>query len=95
MMTTTDVLHELGEKWLPFPVEHFFTPQRAPDMWFGDELPPTLQDELRNPLVTQSKLMLRYQILHGLAEGEQREMQRAAVRRFAAAKAKVGGRKRK
>jgi hypothetical protein len=92
-MTTNGILHELSEKWLPLPVERFFTMQRAPDgMWFGDELPPTLQDEMASPLATQSKMMLRYQILQQLAMGERRRYAQAEATRRKHAVARVGKR---
>jgi hypothetical protein len=69
---TTNVVHEMAERILPLPLESFFTPQRASDMWFGDELPPTIQDQLRSPAVTQAKMMLGMQVLQSNAVGERR-----------------------
>lgn len=82
---TTNVVNTLAEKWFPLPVEKFFTMQRAPDAWYADELPPTLQDEMRNPLVVQSKLMLAYQIQSALVRGEQQRImaEQGARRRHA------------
>lgn len=91
---TTSIISELGEKWWPLPPEMFFTPQRAPDMWFGDELPPTYQDQMRSPLVTQSKFMVAMQIRQNLAQHAQQQAIAEQRRRFLSARAKVGGRKR-
>jgi hypothetical protein len=90
----TTIVSEIAEKWLPFPVEQFFTAQRAPDMWFGDELPPTFQELMNSPLVTQGKAMMAYQVSQHLAAGERRRMIEAQQARYASAAAKVGGRKR-
>lgn len=89
---TTNVVSELADKWFPLPPEKFFAPQRAPDMWFGDELPPTLQAEMRSPLVTQSKMMLRYQALQTLEVGQRQQAIRDEQRRFIAARSHVGKR---
>lgn len=89
---TTNVINELGSRWLPFPPEQFFTMQRAADMWFGDELPPTLQAEMRSPLVTQSKMMLRQQLMQSVMMGEQRRTVEAQNRRHAEARSRVGKR---
>lgn len=91
-MTTDRVLHELADKWLPFPPEAFFTAQRAPDMWFADELPPTLQDEMRSPLVTQSKLMFQYQVMQSLAVADRRAVAQRELARRSHAVARVGKR---
>jgi hypothetical protein len=91
---TTNVVSELGDKWWPLPPEKFFTAQRAPDMWFGDELPPTYQDAMRSPLVTQSKFMVAAQIRQNLAQHAQRQAIEDQKRRYAHARARVGGRKR-
>lgn len=89
---TTNIVPELANKWWPLPPEKFFTMQRAPDMWFGDELPPTMQAEMLNPLVTQSKLMLQYQIMQQLARGEQHQMMENAKRRYVQARSHIGKR---
>jgi ABC-type lipoprotein release transport system permease subunit len=77
-----DLMHNLWpdpvERALPFPVEHFFTPQRAPDMWFGDELPPTIQDYLNEPQVKQAKAFMTFQVLQQIAQSEQRALMRNA-----------------
>lgn len=73
---TTNVVSELGNKWWPLPPEKFFTAQRAPDMWFGDELPPTLQDEMRSPVVTQTKAIAQFQIMAALARAEEYKRKR-------------------
>ena len=82
-MTTNNVIGQLADKWWPLPPEKFFTAQRAQDMWFGDELPPTDQAAMRSPLVTQSKMMVRMQLNQIVAQGQQRrtaEHQRALLR---------------
>lgn len=89
---TTNIVSELANKWWPLAPEKFFTAQRAPDMWFADELPPTLQDEMRSPAVTQSKAMVAFQILRQLAMTEQHRMQQEQVRRYAQARSHVGKR---
>jgi hypothetical protein len=91
-MTTNNVVSELGEKWWPLPPEKFFTAQRAPDMWFGDELPPTLQAELASPLVTQSKLMVQMGIMQNLALGERKRVMQEETQRFVSARSRVGKR---
>jgi cell envelope opacity-associated protein A len=88
----TTVISELGNKWWPLPPEKFLTAASAPDMWFADELPPTLQDEMRNPAVTQMKTMLRYQIVQQLMQNEQRRTIENQVRRYAQARSHVGKR---
>jgi hypothetical protein len=88
----TTVFSELANKWWPLPPEKFFTEQRAPDMWFADELPPTLQDEMRSPLVSQSKMMLGMGVLQQLAIAERRRMAEQATRRYARARSHVGKR---
>lgn len=57
----------------PINVENYFTAQRAPDMWFGDELPPTYQDYLNDPQVKQARAFVAYQILQTVAQAEQRK----------------------
>jgi hypothetical protein len=91
-MTTNNVVSELANKWWPLPPEKFFTAQRAPDMWFGDELPPTVQAEMRSPLVTQSKWMMRVQVQQNLARHAQRHAAQAEVRRQAVARSHIGKR---
>lgn len=58
-------------------VYRFFTPQRAPDMWFSDELPPTYQDYLNSPEVRQARNYTTFQILQTLGQIEQRKMLQA------------------
>lgn len=89
---TTNVISQLGDKWWPMPPEKFFTAQRAADMWFGDELPPTLQDEMRSPLVTQSKMFLQMQLRQAVQMGEKRRAAEAQQRRFTVARSRVGKR---
>lgn len=89
---TTNIVSELADKWWPLPPEKFFTDQRAPDMWFSDELPPTYQAQMNSPLLTQSKAMLAYQILRQLAQAEQQHMAQAQARRYAQARSHVGKR---
>lgn len=89
---TTNCVSELANKWWPLPPEKFFTKQRAPDMWFADELPPTVQAEMNSPLVTQSKAMLAYQILQQLAQTERQRMVETQQRRYAQARSRVGKR---
>jgi hypothetical protein len=91
-LMTTNIVPELANKWWPLPPEKFFTMQRAADMWFGDELPPTLQAEMLSPLVTQSKAMLAFQILQQLAMGERQEMVKAQTRRYVQARSHIGKR---
>lgn len=92
-MTTNNVISELGNKWWPIPFEGFFTPQRSSDgFWCGDEMPPTLQDELASPVVSQSKLMVQYALLQQLAQGEQRRIQEGERRRRAIARSRIGKR---
>lgn len=82
--------NQVAEKWLPLSVDEFFTPARAyGDMWFGDELPPTLQDDMASPLVTQAKAMLAYQLLQQLAMEERRQVMVTQQRRLSAAKARI------
>lgn len=88
----TTMISELGNKWLPLSFERFFTAQRADDMWFGDELPPTAQAEMRSPLVLQSKLMLRHQVLTQLANAERRQIAAAETARRRHATSRVGKR---
>lgn len=89
---TTDVLTQIGNKWWPLPPEKFFTAQRAPDMWFADELPPTMQEQMLSPLVTQPKMMIAFQISQQLAVANQRHAAEAQQQRFRRAKARVGKR---
>lgn len=89
---TTNVINELGNRWLPFPVERFFTMQRAPDMWFGDELPPTAQAEMLSPLVTQTKLMVRQQLMQTVMMGQHRATVEAQRHRATVARSRVGKR---
>jgi hypothetical protein len=84
--------NELANKWWPLPPEKFFTAQRAPDIWFADELPPTLQDEMRSPVVTQAKAMLAFQIYQQLMIGERRQIMQAQTRRYAQARSHIGKR---
>lgn len=81
-MTSDPVLNQLGEKWLPLSPLCLFTQQRAPDMWFPDELPPTLQAEMSNPQVAQSRMMLGLQIMKGAFTHQQRQMVRARQQRL-------------
>jgi hypothetical protein len=73
-MDLTNILFQGNavERAFPIFIEEHFTPQRAPDMWFGDELPPTYQDYLNSPEVKQAKAFVAFQILQCLAEVEQR-----------------------
>lgn len=91
-MTTTSVVTELADKWLPMPWEKFFSPQRAPDMWFGDELPPTLQAQVLNPFVQQSKLMLQHTVAQGVEQGMRRQAEHNEQRRLAAGASRIGKR---
>jgi hypothetical protein len=96
VMTTSNVISEMAEKWWPMCPERWFTMQRADDMWFGDELPPTYQALMRSPAIVQAKFMLRQAICKALAEGEQRRevLAQRAARNIAVAR--VGkGRKRR
>lgn len=61
-------------------------------MWFADELPPTYQEQMRNPFVLQSKMMLQHSLLQQLRIGEQRNIAEAQTRRFRAANSRVGKR---
>lgn len=83
----TTVVSELANKWFPLPPEKFFSPQRAPDMWFSDELPPTWQEQMSNPLVTQVKFAAQLQVLRNLAEHEQHRTALARSRKGKRAKA--------
>lgn len=89
---TTDVISEMSNKWLPFCWERFFSAQRAPDMWFGDELPPTLQDEVNSPFVQQSKWMMQHSLRQTLEAGMRREAAVAQGRRIASARSRIGKR---
>lgn len=91
---TTDAVKQLGDKWLPLTHERFFTPQRAPDMWFSDELPPSFQRELASPIVTQTKALVQFQMLQALAVAERQREAQAQQRRRVAAHHRIGkGRK--
>lgn len=68
---SNDLIHRIAEDMLPLPVEGFFTAQRAPDMWFGDELPPTFQAYLADPQVQQAKWMFRYQLTSAIAKRDE------------------------
>lgn len=81
-----DLIHRIGEDMLPLPVEKFFTTARAPDMWFGDELPPTLQAYLNDPAVQQARWIARHQILTAAAKFTARQAEQAR----AAAQARQG-----
>ena len=89
---TTNVISELADKWWPLTWEQFFSPQRAPDMWFGDELPPTYQEQVRSPLVQQAKWMAQYQANATLQQAEQQRIQRAEMLRHSVARSRVGKR---
>lgn len=89
---TTNVISQLGDKWLPMAPEKFFTMQRAADMWFGDELPPTVQDEMRSPLVTQPKMMAAFQITQQLQRAEQHRLVELEQFKQRIAAARVGKR---
>lgn len=90
---TTNVINELGNKWWPLPFEAFFTAQRSADgFWCGDEMPPTLQDELASPVVSQSKMMVQYELLKTLARGERRQIVEADQRRRTIARSRIGKR---
>lgn len=81
-MTTDPVVNQLAEKFLPLNPLGFFTPERAPDMWFGDELAPSLQAEMSSPQVAQSRMMLGLQIMRGAFAHQQHETVRARQRRL-------------
>jgi hypothetical protein len=84
--------NELANKWWPLPPEKFFTAQRAPDMWFADELPPTYQAEMASPVVTQAKAMMAFQVLQKLAMAERQRAVEAQARRYVQARSHVGKR---
>jgi hypothetical protein len=75
-----NVVRELAEHFLPLPVTKFFAPQRAapnPETgdggkWFGDELPPTMQDYLNSPEVRRAQLLLTLQWLQKLQASARR-----------------------
>lgn len=90
---TTNIVTELADKWLPMPWERFFTAQRAADMWFSDELPPTLQEQVSSPIVTQSKWMLQHTVNQQLAEGARQQAFEAERRRLTALASRVGKRR--
>lgn len=89
---TTEVISEMLNKWLPFSWERFFSPQRAKDMWFGDELPPTLQDQVNSPFVQQSKWMMAHTLRQSLEAGMRRDAAMAEQRRVASARSRIGKR---
>lgn len=89
---TTNVVNELGDKWLPFPPEGFFTMQRAPDMWFGDELPPTIQALMASPFVTQAKMMAQVSLRQSFMDGQIAAHQQ---RRYRSAVSRVGGKRKR
>lgn len=76
-MPENDLIHRIAEDMLPLPVENFFTAQRAPDFWCGDELPPTFQAYLADPQVQQAKWLFRYQIAQAAAKSEEHAAQQA------------------
>jgi hypothetical protein len=67
----SNVIADLGEQYLPMPFTKFFHDQRAmpkPEnndggMWFGDEMPPTMQDYLNSPQVRQAQAFVTWQAL--------------------------------
>jgi len=73
----SDLTHRIAEDMLPLPVEKFFTAQRAPDMWFSDELPPTYQDCLNDPRVQQARWTVAMQIAQVAAQVGRQEAARA------------------
>jgi hypothetical protein len=92
MTTKVDVLNELGEKWWPMAWQRWFTPQRAPDMWFGDELPPTLQAQVASPYVQQSMWMVQHQVRQTLEHGARQQAALNERRRLTALASRVGKR---
>lgn len=90
---TTNIVSELADKWLPMPWERFFSPQRAPDMWFPDELPPTYQEQVSSPLVTQSKWMLAHTVNQHLAESARQQAAVNERKRLMALASRVGKRR--
>lgn len=89
---TTNTISILADKWFPMPVEKFFTPQRAPDMWFGDELPPTVQALMHSPFVVQAKQMAAYRIHQSLAAIARRKQAQAEQKSRKAQLSRVGKR---
>lgn len=89
---TTNVFSELGDKWIPLHWTQCFAPQRAPDMWFGDELPPTLQADVMSPLVQQSMWMIQHTVRQTLERGMRRQAALAEQRRFTTARSRIGKR---
>lgn len=89
---TTNVISEMGNRWFPLTWESFFTPQRAADMWFGDELPPTLQDQVRSPFVQQSKWMIQHTMRQTLEAGLRRNAALAEQGRQKLMRSRVGKR---
>jgi hypothetical protein len=89
---TTDVLNHLGDKYIPLPIEAFFTPRRSLDgFWCADEMPPTIQDAFNNPYVVQSRAMLGLTIIQRLQQSMmQREAQREAQRSRPRARSRRG-----
>lgn len=64
---------QLADRFLPMPWWKYFTDQRCPDgMWFGDELPPTLQDYLNDPKIQQAQQIAKLQALMDVYQSEQR-----------------------
>lgn len=88
----TTVLSELGNKWYPLPAETLFTPQRAPDMWFGDELPPTMQEQMNSPTVQQAKFIVQYQLRQQFENAQRHAQAMAEYRRRGRAMTHVGKR---
>jgi hypothetical protein len=93
MTTKVDVLNELGEKWWPMAWQRWFTPQRAPDMWFSDELPPTYQAQVASPYVQQSMWMIGHQVRQSLEQGVRQRAALAERRRLTALASRVGKRR--
>ena len=91
-MTTNNVVSMLADKWLPLPVEKFFTAQRAPDMWFSDELPPTVQALMHSPMIVQAKQAAAMQLYQQLMVKERNDLQRAEMKRRKVARSRIGKR---
>lgn len=64
-----DLLSKMGNQYLPLHYSQFFTAQRAPDFWCGDELPPTYQDYLNSPRMQQAQAFLQFQMLQQMSQG--------------------------
>jgi hypothetical protein len=86
------VIATMADKMLPFTWQQFFTPQRAPDMWFGDELPPTLQEQVMNPAVQQAQWIAQFQAQQTLQRAAHEAAQRAEVQRQTVARSRIGKR---